>query len=255
MDLKYFTSCALVLYLFVSVSSLDATKRSRTDFEDAANEQTPAAASAEDISVVCAVCQESISNTDDLRMLPCSHKFCISCLESWEQASDSFEKPPCPTCRAPFSRSSRWEPQVEPIVDSVVDFLRLFEQVLEEASRRPQLPLSGVLEEDEQHELSMAYNTRHVDATIPSEHANVNGRTLLTYACETANFALAKFLVRTAGADVTRADRRRRTPSAILNSMPQTDTVRAIKRIITRGSASLRPASPEPEFSTECIMQ
>ncbi|MBM3893139.1 hypothetical protein FJ365_01910 [Candidatus Dependentiae bacterium] len=287
MNLKYLTSCAFVLYLFVSVSSLDAMKRSRREFENTAEEQTAPAASAastsvdpadastatasasatddtspESLAVDCAICQETFTEITDCRMLPCKHRFCISCLEGVEQACN-VEKPPCPACRAPFIRSTRWEPPVEPAVDPHAEFVRLLAQLrqsmlntIEAVSGGPQPPLSGVLEEEEQQELFFAYNTRPINATMNSRLANLDGRTLLTYACENADFALAKFLVRTAGADVSWGDRRRRTPSAILNSMPQNDAVRAIKRIIMiPAPASRRSAPPAPDFSSECAIQ
>lgn len=281
----------MLLCLFISISSLEAMKRSRgpgsteSDNEEQAPTQRPcaaASASATDTpSVVeCVICQETFAEAIDCRMLPCTHKFCIQCLEEYEKTNHA-EKPPCPLCRSPFGRSTRIDPEAHASPEFTAFLQRLLElqRLAEEIGRgvfeavernlqeqrtasasafvRPPLPLSSaVIDEETSAILTQAYTTQSLNAPI----ASLGGQTLLTYACAQSNFALAKFLVRTAGADTTRADGSGKTPLVILNSLPISDATKAIKRIIESSRArrtvpSTRDAAPGEADNFDCPIQ
>lgn len=45
---------------------------------------------------ICGICLESMNETDQGELLPCEHRYHVSCIRKWHLYSNDFK---CPTCR------------------------------------------------------------------------------------------------------------------------------------------------------------
>ena len=63
----------------------------------------------DELTKECAICYETMGKQGSVK-LPCSHKYCITCLESWRSKYDIRSTRTCPECRSriPPSREMVW---------------------------------------------------------------------------------------------------------------------------------------------------